>query len=49
MKYKDAQKKRSLIEHRKERYNDAMQKYIDGKVPYRYVEERFRKLKEVTK
>ena len=39
-------KKQRIIEHRKERYNHAMQKYIDGLVPYSYVVERWDKYKE---
>jgi hypothetical protein len=42
-------KKKRLIEHRKERYNHAIQRYIDGEVPYSYVEERWNKLKEIDK
>ena len=38
-----------LINHRRMMYQLAMQKYIDGKVPYSYVEERWQKLKEVDK
>jgi hypothetical protein len=37
-----------LIEHRKERYYSAIQNFIDGKVPQTYVDERYRKLKEIS-
>ena len=40
-------KKMMVKKHREERYHTAMQKYIDGKVPYSYVEERWKKLQEV--
>ena len=40
-------KKKWLIEHRKERYQNAMQLFIDGKVPQTYVDERYKKLKEI--
>lgn len=40
-------KKHWLLEHRKERYNAAIQKFIDGKVPQSYVQERYQKLKEI--
>ena len=38
-----------LIEHRKTMYQEALQKYIDGLVPYTYVQEMLRKLREVIK
>lgn len=33
--------------HRKQQYERAMQLFIDGKVPRSYVEERYKKWKEV--
>jgi len=47
MRYKKKIKKKLLIEHREERYNSAIQKLIDGKVPPSYVAERYEKLKAV--
>ena len=47
MKPKQKLKKILIVQHRRERYHAAIQKYIDGKVPYTYVEERWKKLQEV--
>ena len=41
-------KKRECIHHRQEKYDDAIQKLIDGKSDPEYVRYRFSKLKRIT-
>lgn len=40
---------KEVIAHRKRMYQEAFHKYLDGKVPIEYVQERLQKLKEVCK
>ena len=49
MSKKNKEKHIWLIKHRKTMYQEALQKYIDGKCTYEYVQERLNKLKEVIK
>lgn len=46
---KKRRKKTQLIHHRKEQYNHAIQKVIDGKAEPNYATKRWNKLRDVNK